>query len=92
MERVWKGPRKARKCYVCKKQFEDGDLYYESVKSDYFKARHTTCARTLTKSRQEIDGNTERVTSRPEASPTGRRRRAGGHGYSGGDGFTDRFQ
>lgn len=74
-------------CFVCKKRIAVGQLFYR-LKTGYL-CRHADCARKLP--RAEIPDPDEQIRRSQDRIPKGsaKRRRAAGHGYSGGDGFVD---
>jgi hypothetical protein len=77
-KRLWREETKCKCCYICKKNFRVGDEIYVVLQGAP-NARHASCARHPAKVKE---------VSRP-SSGTGKRRRCGGHGWSGGDGFVD---
>ncbi len=77
--KIWHEDRGCRYCYICNKHFVAGDEVY-LLQKNLSKGRHASCLRKPAKVKEDFSG-------RPSASFTGRRRRNGGHGYSGGDGF-----
>lgn len=82
---VWSAPEATGYCSICHQRITVGQEYYAIGVSTGFhlNRRHSSCARKPKKPVQQ---------GGPQASITGKRRRTGGHGFSGGDGFTDHFQ
>lgn len=77
-KKPWYKGCKSTYCYVCKENFKEGDEIHVLLNAPP-NARHHFCARKPV---------VEKGKHRP-ASGTGKRRRCGGHGWSGGDGFVD---
>lgn len=71
-------PVQAR-CYCCREIIPVGDASWEN---DQGNQRHPLCPRKLKPPRRLINWG-------KQAEGSDKRRRSGGHGYSGGDGFTD---
>lgn len=78
--KIWHEKWNCKYCYICKNYFVVGDQIYPLL--NLSRARHAACLRKPAEFKEDSSG-------RPSASLTGRRRRNGGHGYSGGDGFQD---
>ncbi len=74
---VWQKSECGR-CFVCRGPIGHGQEYYSIITSKFDMRRHITCACSPVKESSEVP---------PLGSA--KRRQAGGHGYSGGDGFID---
>lgn len=73
-------------CFVCGQPIESGQEYYKILTS--WLKRHITCRRkSVGRSQPKTEDDWRRLFRVQSGSD--KRRRGSGHGYSGGDGFTD---
>ena len=80
-----------RYCSVCKNDIEGGKNYYLLIDNRHL-GRHEDCQYKSAKKRKRYEEKTEedwRKDTDNRYPGSDKRRRARGHGYSGGDGFTD---
>ena len=86
-------PNETRYCIICKNRVLAGEQYVQVPGHKYI-GRHVTCQPKSDwdenyKKNNNLDEDVIRKKLRPKLLGSDQRRRAGGHGYSGGDGFVD---